>query len=354
MDVLQVHRHFILYSDARYMAAFPSIAKYEKGFLMLFRRAPDHRWLTGASHVDDACKASLQSNLYHWDPRSQLIAMELDHELNATADPVGLSVDGQAADQDASLLTLPDGRILLSSFSWYPMPPAFADLAKDSDMRVFGGPDSTGCMYLPWGSYTRIRDGSGEFSPRSDLPPLANAPDIVPGLRTSHGGGARGQAVVSNSEILLPTYGLSPSTGNKHASHFYRSCDGGTTFSYGGLIASDPSVDLYEPSLTLAKDGTLIAWHRTSDPDDRVASCRSSDGGATWSPLQFHDCQGHPPHGLVLRSGHIFLTYGYRHAPFGVRGRILNPHGSNVDSAEEIIIRDDGCHGEIVALQIHQ
>jgi hypothetical protein len=36
------------------------------------------------------------------------------------------------------------------------------------------------------------------------------------------------------------------------------------------------------------------------------------------------------------------LTYGYRHAPFGIRARILNAECTDFATAPEMVLRDDG------------
>ena len=38
----------------------------------------------------------------------------------------------------------------------------------------------------------------------------------------------------------------------------------------------------------------------------------------------------------------MFLVYGYRHKPYGIRARILNAECTDYSTAEEIIIRADG------------
>jgi hypothetical protein len=43
----------------------------------------------------------------------------------------------------------------------------------------------------------------------------------------------------------------------------------------------------------------------------------------------------------------VLLVYGYRHAPFGVRARILDPECTDPASAPEIILRDDGGNGDL-------
>ncbi|MCP4447297.1 MAG: exo-alpha-sialidase [Myxococcales bacterium] len=343
-----VQSHGVFYSDERFMAAFPALSRTDTGdILLLFRRAPDSRWLLGSNYDEEALSEpaegaplDLQKHLYHWDPRSQLVAMRFDQSLQPVAPPIGLSVDGQAADQDASLLRLESGEILLSSFSWYPMPPAFSRLTKAWDGKAYGGPANTGCSFIAWGSYTRISgDGGSTWSERDYLPELPGARPLVPGLRTSHGGCVRGQAVLRNGEILMPSYS---EVEGGYSAHLFASKDSGRSWQYRSMMARSEDLSLYEPSLTVCDDGTLIAWIRTDDKDDRIGSARSSDGGFTWEEFQLHKAVGHPAHGLRLRDSRILLTYGYRHEPFGVRARLLNSHGDDIDEAAEVHIRDDG------------
>lgn len=52
--------------------------------------------------------------------------------------------------------------------------------------------------------------------------------------------------------------------------------------------------------------------------------------------------KGHPFHALRLPDNRVLLTYGYRHAPYGIRARILNAECTDYATAQEFIIRDDG------------
>ena len=57
--------------------------------------------------------------------------------------------------------------------------------------------------------------------------------------------------------------------------------------------------------------------------------------------------QGHPLHALRLSDNRVLITYGYRHKPFGIRARILNPECTDFETAPEIVLRDDGGSGDI-------
>jgi hypothetical protein len=43
----------------------------------------------------------------------------------------------------------------------------------------------------------------------------------------------------------------------------------------------------------------------------------------------------------------VLLIYGYRHPPFGIRTRVLDPECSAVGGGEEIVLRDDGGNGDL-------
>ena len=50
----------------------------------------------------------------------------------------------------------------------------------------------------------------------------------------------------------------------------------------------------------------------------------------TWQDAGF---QGHPHYALRLPDKRVLLVYGYRHAPFGVRVRVLDAECEHIESA---------------------
>jgi hypothetical protein len=87
---------------------------------------------------------------------------------------------------------------------------------------------------------------------------------------------------------------------------------------------------------------------RTADFDDHTAMARSVDGGRSFQPWQDAGFQGHPHYALRLPNKRVLLVYGYRHAPFGIRARVLDPECRNVvEGSTEIILRDDGGNGDL-------
>ncbi len=316
----------ILYRDRRFHAAFPSVALRADGLpLIAFRRARDHRWLRGPGQPgDDAVD--------HLDSRSQTVL--LAGLPGDGAEPRALPPDPQAADQDASLLALRDGRLLLTGFCWYPVPARQGEALRALGLGLVGSPQGTGDLYLFWGSYARWSDDGGlSWSPHRFLPGLPGHGDLVPGQRPLHGGALRGRAVeLADGTILQATYAHHPATG-QYASHLYASADRGESWAYRGPIAFDPDgkAGFCETALTPLPDGTLLALHRTTGLDDRLATSQSRDGGRVWEPWRVHpDVIGHPYDACPLPDGRLLVCGGYRHRPYGVRARLWDPAAGEI------------------------
>jgi len=97
-----------------------------------------------------------------------------------------------------------------------------------------------------------------------------------------------------------------------------------------------------ETSLHATSRGDLVAFLRSERLGDEACFARSTDGGRTFLPWQRLGFRGHPLHALRLPDDRVLLTYGYRHPPYGIRARILNPECTDASDAPEIILRDDG------------
>ena len=74
---------------------------------------------------------------------------------------------------------------------------------------------------------------------------------------------------------------------------------------------------------------------------------RSTDHGKSFYRWEDSGFQGHPHYALRLPDRRVLLVYGYRHAPCGVRARVLEPECTNFATAEEIVLRDDGGNGDL-------
>ena len=115
---LKVEKHVTLYKDPRFHAAFPSIIRLDKGELLLaFRRARDCNWLLSGDKDFDPLQA-----VDHFDARSHFCLINFNENLEQITEPRIYPIDPEAGDQDPSLLSIGNGQVLMSGFSWYPVP----------------------------------------------------------------------------------------------------------------------------------------------------------------------------------------------------------------------------------------
>ena len=125
------------------------------------------------------------------------------------------------------------------------------------------------------------------------------------------------------------------------------SADGGRHWEYACPIAQDEKVTFNETSLYQTPSGAIVAFMRTADFDDHTAVARSPDGGRSFEPWEDTGFQGHPHYALRLPDDRVLLVYGYRHEPFGIRARVLDPECTNAGAAPEMVLRDDGAGGDL-------
>jgi BNR repeat-like domain len=348
--MLKKLNNFTFYNDFRFYSSFPSIVKLDNNQLLLvFRRARDVRHLIDKESEDNEEILLLKNQVDHVDSRSQLVSIRFDQALSQIGDIMPLPADPEAADQDASLLVLQNGNILLSSFSWYPIPSRIAPLLVKKGVSIYGNIEGTGCLYILWGGFTRLSENNGlSWSNHKYLPHLPTANEIIPGKRHSCGGTPRGQAIEVNGEILLPVYRYLD-TFKTSTSHLYVSRDNGKSWIYRSTIAADHRQTIYfqEPSLIQCRNGNIMAFMRTANAGDHLYTTVSDNNGKSWNkPIPREEVIGHPIHPLKLNDGRIFISYGYRHKPFGIRGRLMDENGEKF-IGDEITIRDDASCGDI-------
>lgn len=338
----------VLYRDSRYFSSFPSIITLKNGDVCLFfRRGRDIRNILPSPLPENF--QYLTTDIDHVDPRSEISMIRYSSQLTSHGKVEGLPVNIEAGDQDPSVIELSDGTVVMASFSWYPFSAEFMELIGSYRNQMLGDPAKPSLLYIYWGSYTRYsQDGAKSWSPHNYLPPLPDYPPIIPYQRPFHGGPVRGSLVEVGDEVLLATYTTLWKGGPPLTCHLFASEDKGRTWNYRTPIAWDENstVSFAEPALYRTPSGKIIAFLRTKNlEDDYLATVESLDNGHSWSTWKEHKVKGHPFHPYKLPDGRVFLSYGYRHEPYGIRARILDPECNNIEDAEEIILRDDGfCH----------
>ncbi len=128
-----------------------------------------------------------------------------------------------------------------------------------------------------------------------------------------------------------------------------RTNDGGKTWEQQSWIGKEPDPGGYAimPTTVRLSPNELFTYIRcrSSGKETRkwwIEPYRSLDNGLSWSLEKDNtiDNAGNPAHMVKLKDGRLALTYGFRHAPYGIRARLSEDKGKTWSS--EIILRDDG------------
>lgn len=324
-------KDIVIYEDPSFYSSFPSVIKNEDGeIIVAFRRAPDRKIFQekGTSHVD---------------PNSYLVYVRSrDNGLSWTKEPELLYAHPFGGSQDPCLLKLRDGTILCASYGW-----AFVREDGLQNLKQPVSENRAGSVFL--GGYTlrSIDMGNtwnGPFYP----------PNIPPEIRFSAIGEPlpaynRGALWEGSDGRLFWVVAAKNERKNLRKTSVYLliSSDKGNSWKYSCPVAEDDNAAFNETSIYETPKGDLVAFIRTAGLDDQACIARSTDGGRSFGPWQKMGFQGHPLQALRLPDNRVFLVYGYRHKPYGIRARILNPECTDFKTAEEIIIRTDGGSGDI-------
>lgn len=129
----------------------------------------------------------------------------------------------------------------------------------------------------------------------------------------------------------------------------YESLDGGKTWEYVSRIKDTTGYQGYiftEPHAVELENGMILCGIRVQEGDGiTVHICHSYDGGKSWSEIKPLGNCGAPPHFLLHSSGAIILSYGRRKAPFGQRALISYDGGETFE--KEVVLRDNATHGDL-------
>lgn len=319
-------KDIVIYQDSMFYSAFPSVVKRPDGELIVaFRRAPNRKIFgeAGNNHVD---------------PNSYMVMLRTADVENWSKEPELIYAHPFGGSQDPCLLQLQDGTLLCTSYGWaFVRPDGLPNLKQPNA-------EAGGAIFLG-GYLTRSHDGGKNWEPVIYPPNVPSEvyfnaygkklPAYNRGALCELKDGKILWAVASSSEKRITSV------------YLITSDDKGLTWNYSCPIAQDDSVTFNETSLYETPNGDIVAFLRTAGFEDQACIARSKDGGKTFAKWESMGFQGHPLNALRLHDNRVLLTYGYRHKPFGIRARILNPECTDFKAASEIILRDDGGNTDI-------
>lgn len=319
--------HVVIYDDPRFYSAFPSIVCRPDGELLVaFRRAPERR--------------PFGERVSHTDANSYLVVVRSkDNGKSWSRDPELIYAHPFGGSQDPCMVQLGDGTILCASYAWARLQPEAIGKLKQPVAREGN--------YVFLGGYLmRSRDGGRSWQGPITPPPCygeANH-DIFGNFLPAYNRGAMCEGsdgksywVVASSDTNSP---------QRTATHLLISEDKGEHWKYSCVVARDSKVGFNETSLYETPKGDLVAFLRTENFDDHTCIARSTDRGKSfqWQDTGF---RGHPHHAVRLPDKRVMLVYGYRHRPFGIRARVLNPECTDASTATEIVLREDGGNSDL-------
>ena len=327
-DQIRKIEDIVIYKNDKFHSAFPSIVRRPNGDLLVaFRRAPDWRPLGAKSYT-------------HTDPNSYLVLTSSTDDGKTWSEPKLFSAHPWGGSQDPCMVQLRDNSLLCASYAWAWVPTNVFPKLKQPVLNH-------GNFAFLGGYILRSKDGGDSWDEPIVPPPCKDESsfDIFGNPTPAYNRGAMCEGkdgrlfwVVAKNDSFKPRL---------TSTHLMISEDKGTTWKYSCPVAKDGKVTFNETSIYETPKGDLVAFMRTAEFDDHTVIARSTDGGKSFQQWEDTGFQGHPHYALRLPDKRVLLVYGYRHAPIGIRARVLDAECSNIKTAEEIILRDDGGSGDI-------
>jgi sialidase-1 len=318
----------VIYSNPVFYCSFPSVVRRADGELIVaFRRAPDRRRL-GEPHVT------------HTDANSYLVLVRSrDDGQTWTREPELMLAHPFGGSQDPCMVQLRDGSILCTSYGWALITPDYAKTVTNiSHLGNFG--------FLGGFLIRSDNDGRSWQGPIVPCPVPGNPMrDIFGKPVPSYNRGALCEG--NDGRLFWVVAATAPDLPRRSETHLLISTNQGQSWDWSCPVARDPKIEFNETSLYQTPKGDLVAFLRTEKLDDHTVLARSANNGRGFEQWQDLGFQGHPHYALRLPDDRVLLVYGYRHAPYGVRARILDPECRQTAAAKEFVLRDDGGSGDL-------
>ncbi len=253
-------------------------------------------------------------------------------------------------DRDAGILACTDGTLIVSWFTSHYITKRYLEICpvEERDRRQRHLSTISEADVAQWTQH-RADDGVrrvGHWIRRStDGGQSWDEPIVVP-PSTPHG-----PIEMTDGRLLYLGTGGYDRVGQTSALLVAESRDTGRTWAVIARVNMFPAKNEYlcEPHLVEVAPGRLLAMARHETRPYRAGrrsgvlwQFESSDGGYTWTEPRPTEILGKPPHLIKLRDGRVLVTFGYRHAPFGQRACLSKDDGQTWDSANVIVLRDDG------------
>ena len=240
--------------------------------------------------------------------------------------PISIS-DTASDERDPAILTLPDGRLLVTHGGWNSW------MAYEHTKNAFAAEtayiEATGPQNYGGSVYMFSSDNGQTWTSHRRMPAFA-----------PHG------PAIANNRLYAVTMG---------ETNGLRTIDmrimNLTSQTWEGpyRIASHPlkaDISFEEPHALALRDGSLLVAIREPRNGHLYVS-RSEDGGKTWTPVQKTDIRGFPHHLLELKDGRILCTYGYRYYPYGIRACFSRDGGRTWSLKDEVVIQNNGVHTDL-------
>lgn len=321
-------KDLIVYKDDQFYSTFPSIVTRPNGELLVaFRRAPDRRRLG-------------ETAITHTDPNSYLVLVRSkDGGETWSRTPELIYAHPFGGSQDPCMVQLSDHSILCTSYGWASVRPDI--------MQKMKGTFHVGNFATLGGYILRSLDGGHSWQEPIIPPALpdANGLDLFGKIVPACNRGAMCEG--KNGKLYWVVVDADIAKADHTSTHLMISSDKGNTWNYSCPVAKSDSVVFNETSIYETPKGDLVAFIRSENFNDHAVVARSKDGGKSFLPWQDTGFQGHPLYAMRLPDKRVLLVYGYRHPPFGIRARVLDPECDDFSTASEIILRDDGGTGDL-------